>query len=205
MRSDRILSTSSATPLAFGCGRPTIRHDLAIACGVSKRLISARHKISLAAVHRHAATHLTPEVRAALATKILAREGDMRRVLLEEGTSVVEALKAVRGPLFGLFLAAVDVGDGKVAGNLAGRLHESLSLSAKLTGELVPHTSISTVNVLLSADFMRLRAELLHVLARYPEARAEVAAVFRTAGERAAAEMRAGGVAPRLIEAQHAA
>jgi len=78
------------------------------ACGVSKRLIAARHKISFQAVFRHAAAHLTPEVRAALATKILQREGDMRRVLLEEGTSIVEALKAIRGPLFGLYLAAVD-------------------------------------------------------------------------------------------------
>src|SRR5215472_19089517 len=184
------------------CGhaqRPAI--DLAIACGVSKRLISERHKISLAAVHRHAAAHLTPEVRAALATKLLQREGDMRRVLLEEGSNVVEALKAVRGPLFGLFLAAVDVGDSKSAAGLAGRLHESLALSAKVTGELTPHAAVSITNVLLSPDFMRLRAELLRVLARHPEARAEVAAVFRTAGERAAAEMQAGE--PRVIE--HAA
>jgi hypothetical protein len=48
---------------------------------------------------------------------------------------------------------------------------------------------------------MRLRADLLRVLTRYPEARAEVAALFRSAGERAAAEMRAGE--PRAIE--HAA
>jgi hypothetical protein len=75
-------------------------------------------------------------------------------------------------------------------------------LSAKVTGELTPHAAVSITNVLLSPDFMRLRAELLRVLARYPEARAEVAAVLRGAGERAAAEMRAG--APRLIEAaQH--
>jgi hypothetical protein len=30
-----------------------------------------------------------------------------------------------------IYLAALDVGDGKAAANLAGRLHESLSLSAK--------------------------------------------------------------------------
>ena len=70
----------------------------------------------------------------------------MRRVLLEEGTGIVEALKAVRGPLFGLFLAAVDVGDIKTAANLAGPLHESLSLSAKVTGELTPHAAVSITN-----------------------------------------------------------
>ncbi len=161
--------------------RPNI--DLAIATGISRRLIAVRFKVSADAAWRHGRAHLTPEIRAALATKVLAREGDMRRILLEEGTGVVEALKAIRGPLFGMFLAAVDLGDAKAATALSGRLHESLSLTAKLTGELVPHTGVSITNVLLSPDFMRLRAELLRVLARYPEAREEVAAVFRRVGE----------------------
>jgi hypothetical protein len=169
----------------------------------SKRQIGERFGLKPDAVWRHGKAHLMPEMRAALATKILQREGDMRRILLEEGTGIVEALKAVRGPLFGLFLAAVDVGDAKAAAALAGRLHESLALSAKLTGELTPHSGVTITNVLLSPDFMRLRTELLRILARYPEARADVAALFRQAGERAAAEMRAGE--PRMIEAQHAA
>ena len=131
--------------------RPNI--DLAIATGISRRLIAARFKVSADAAWRHGREHLTPEIRAALATKVLAREGDVRRILLEEGTGIVEGLKA------------------------------------KLTGELVPHAGVSITNVLLSPDFMRLRAELLRVLARYPEARDEVVAVFRQAGQRAAAEM----------------
>src|SRR6266849_11108991 len=107
--------------------------DLAIATGISRRLIAVRFKVSADAAWRHGRAHLTPEIRAALATKVLAREGDMRRSLLEEGTGVVEALKAIRGPLFGMFLAAVDLGDARAATAISGRLHESLSLSAKLT------------------------------------------------------------------------
>lgn len=181
--------------------RPAI--DLAIATGCSKRSIGERFKISPDAVWRHGKAHLTSEVRAALATKILQREGDMRRILLEEGTGIVEALKAVRGPLFGMYLAAVNVGDGKTAAALSGRLHESLALSAKLTGELIPKATVSITNVLLSPDFMRLRADLLRVLARFPDARAEVAAVFRGAGERAAAEI-GDSADPTLIEHEHA-
>jgi hypothetical protein len=179
--------------------RPAI--DLAIALGVSKRQIGQRHKIDADAGWRHSRAHLTPEIKAALATKVLNREGDMRRVLLEEGTGIVDALKAVRGPLFGLFLAAVDSADAKIAAHLAGRLHESLQLSARVTGDLVPHASVSITNVLLSPDFMRLRTELLRVLSRFPEARDQVARVFRAAGERAAAEMR-GEQAPVI---EHAA
>jgi hypothetical protein len=81
---------------------------------------------------------------------------------------VTEALKAIRGPLFGLFLAAVDIGDNKGAAAISGRLHENLALVAKLTGELVAHAGTSITNILLSPDFQRLRAELIRVLARYP-------------------------------------
>ena len=169
--------------------RPQI--DLAIATGLSKRAIAERFRVSRDAVWRHARAHLTAEMRAALTTKLLQRDGDTRRILLEEGAGVTEALKAIRGPLFGLFLAAVDTGDNKAAAALSGRLHENLALVAKLTGELVPHAGTSITNVLLSPDFQRLRTELIRVLAHYPEAQAQVAAVFRQAGVRAAVEMAA--------------
>ena len=178
--------------------RPQI--DLAIATGLSKRAIAERFSVSPDAVWRHGQSHLTPEVRAALATKLLQRDGDMRRVLLEEGTGVVEALKAIRGPLFGLFLVAIDAGDSKAATALAARLHESLALAAKLTGELAPQAGVTVTNILLSPDFQRLRAELMRALARHPEARAEVAAVFRQAGLQAATEM--GAPASKIVEAE---
>ena len=169
--------------------RPQI--DLAIATGLSKRALAERFRVSRDAVWRHARAHLTAEMRAALTTKLLQRDGDTRRILLEEGAGVTEALNAIRGPLFGLFLAAVDTGDNKAAAALSGRLHENLALVAKLTGELVPHAGTSITNVLLSPDFQRLRTELIRVLAHYPEAQAQVAAVFRRAGVRAAVEIAA--------------
>jgi hypothetical protein len=57
----------------------------------------------------------------------------------------------------------------------------------------------------LSADYQRLRAELLHVLQRFPETRAEISTVFRRHSEIAAKEMQ--GPAPKTIEAMadHAA
>ena len=161
--------------------------------------MAARFVVSRDAVWRPAQAHLTAEMRAALATKLLQREGDTRHILLEEGAGVTEALKAIRGPLFCLYLAAVDTGDGKAAAALSGRLHENLALVAKLTGELVPHAGTTITNILLSPDFQRLRTELIRVLARYPEARAEVAAVFRQAGLQAATEMAASP--QKIIEA----
>ena len=97
--------------------RPQI--DLAIATGLSKRAVAQRFQVSRDAVWRHAQAHLTAEMRAALATKLLQREGDTRRILLEEGVGVAEALKAIRGSLFGLFLVAVDTGDSRAAAALS--------------------------------------------------------------------------------------
>jgi hypothetical protein len=191
----------SACTICKHPARPQI--DLALAAGVGTNAVADRFKCSRYAVSRHRQSHLTSEMRTALATKLLRREGDVRKILLEEGEGVVEALKAVRGPLFGMFLGAVDVGDSKAAAALSGRLHESLSLSAKLTGELMPHAGVTVTNVLLSPDFQRLRSELLRVLVEFPEAHRAVSAVFRRASDRAAAEM--GGIPSRpmkVIEAQ---
>ena len=72
----------------------------------------------------------------------------------------------------------------------------------------MPHAGTSITNILLSPDFQRLRAELIRVLARYPEAQAQVAAVFRQAGLRAATEMAASPeklIEAVPVEAEHAA
>src|SRR5689334_8591450 len=111
--------------------RPQI--DLAIATGLSKRAVAARFGVSRDAAWRHAQAHLTAEMRAALATKLLQREGDTRRILLEEGAGVTEALRRSAARCSGLFLAAVDTGDNKAALALSGRLHENLALTGRDT------------------------------------------------------------------------
>jgi hypothetical protein len=167
--------------------RPQI--DLAIATGLAKRAIAARFKVSPDAVWRHSQAHLTPELKAALALRLVRREGDVRAVLLEEGAGAVEALRAIRAPLYGRLLVAIDTGDDRSAAALAGRLHEGLALSAKLTGELLPAAGTTITNIVLSADYMRLRSELLAALRQFPEAALAVSQIFRRTGETAAAEM----------------
>jgi hypothetical protein len=131
-------------------------------------------------------------MRAALATMLLQRERDTRRILLEEGVGVADALKAIRGPLFGLFLVAVDTGGQQRGGRVIRPDARKPGARAKLTGEAAPHAGTTITNSLLSPDFRRLRGELMRVLARYRDAQPEVAFVFRPAGLRPAAETSAG-------------
>jgi hypothetical protein len=176
--------------------RPQI--DLAVASGLSKRAIGERFKVSPDAVWRHGKDHLTPELKAALALKLVRKEGDTRAVLLEEGAGAVEALRAIRAPLFSRFLTAVDVGDDRAAAALAGRLHEGLNLSARLTGELLPAAGTTIQNIVVSADYIRLRGELLAALRPFPEAAHAVSEVFRRTGARAEDAMARS--VPRIIE-----
>jgi hypothetical protein len=173
--------------------------DLAIASHVTMKKIGERFGVSAHAAWRHG-KHLGPELKAALALKLTVRQRDISAIVLEEGTTTIEQLRAVRAPLFSRFLACVDAGDDRAAAALAGRLHEGLQISAKLAGELVPAISTQIQNIVLSPDYIRLRSDLLAALRPFPEAAAAVTAVFRCAGEHAANEMRR--TAPKMIEAQ---
>jgi hypothetical protein len=174
--------------------------DYALAAGLGRRRIAEKFGVSADAIQRHSHNHLAPELRAAMTLKLIQREGDVRAVLLDEGVGTIEALKAVRGPLFGRFLAAVDIGDDRSAVALAARLHESLQLSARLTGQLVPHANVNVTTLVISQDYIALRSSLLAALRPFPEAARAVAEVFRRTGEHAAAEMQRN--APRMIEAK---
>ena len=77
--------------------RPQI--DLAIATGLAKRAVAERFSVSRDAVWRHAQAPLTAETRAALATRLLQREGDTRRILLEEGAGVIDLTAALKRSL----------------------------------------------------------------------------------------------------------
>jgi hypothetical protein len=166
--------------------------DLTIAAGVGHRQIAEKYGLGHHAVFRHGRDHLSPEVKAALALKLIQREGDTRAVLLDEGVSVVQALQAVRAPLFGMYLRAVDCNDPANAAKLASRLHESLALSAKLTGQLLPASKTTITNIVISEDYQRLRNELLRALRRHPDAIRDVTAIFRRVGQDAAREMERG-------------
>ena len=83
--------------------RPAV--DLAIAGGnVESAAIGEKYSLHPDAVWRHGQNHLSPEVKAALALKLVRKEGDVRAVLLEEGAGAVRRSRAIRAPLFDQFL-----------------------------------------------------------------------------------------------------
>jgi hypothetical protein len=183
------------------CGHDDrIAIDYAVASGLSLRAVARRYKVSEDAVQRHAARHLSPEQRAAIALKLTARQGDIHSALLERGATVTETIAALQGPLWTLFLKATDIGDAKAASTISGRLLESLSLTAKITGELLPHAQTNTINVVLHPSYQALRGRLIEILDRFPEAKDAVIQAFEAAGAEAIVQARQQQPPGRLIE-----
>jgi hypothetical protein len=164
--------------------------DLALAGGIAAQAIAKRHGLGRQSVWRHGREHLSSELKAALSLKLLRREGSARQVVLEEGANTLEILKSIRALLFTRFLSAVDSGDDRAVVSLSGRLLESLQISAKLTGELVPAANVNVTTIVLQPGFQEFRAQLLAILRQYPDAARAVSDAFRGLGETASEEMR---------------
>jgi len=144
-------------------------------------LITARFKVLADAAWRHGsrASDLRDPRRAG--DKGAGARGRHARFCSRKGLAC-RTLKAIRGPLFGMFLAAVDLATReRTTREQRSRfpaLHESLGAEREIDRELVPHAGVSITNVLLSPGFMRLRAELLRV-GRYPRGAGELRSVPR--------------------------
>jgi hypothetical protein len=54
-----------------------------------------------------------------------------------------------------------------------------LELSAQKTGELTKHQTTTINNLVMAADYLRLRSELIAALRPFPDAQRAVIAVFR--------------------------
>jgi len=156
--------------------------------------------ISRHSLYHHAQRHIGPELRQALASKILKRKGELQEMVAEESGGIVETLRALRGPLWRRFVVVAGMGDERAMCLLAARIHENLQLAAKITGELQPHTTTSVTNILLSPDFQRFRAQLLRAVLKHPAAYRDVMMTFHEAGEEVAAQI--DGHASTVIDAR---
>lgn len=134
---------------------------MALVNGSGLRDIAGRFNLSKSAVDRHKADHL-PQ------TMIKAQEvEDVRQAI-----DVVKQLKAINGVCLSILKAAHAEKDHETTFKAVDRVHRQIELQARLLGELNEGT---TVNVLISPQWLSIRTVILTALAPYPEARIAVA------------------------------
>jgi len=138
--------------------RGEIEH--ALVAGESFRNIAERFGTSLAALHRHKGEHLPAKL-------VMAREVEDVR----EALDVVKQLKAINAASLAILKEARDQGKPSTALQAIDRIQKQIELQAKLLGELDERPQ---VNVLISPEWLELRAVIVGALEPHPDARGAV-------------------------------
>jgi len=137
--------------------------DAALLSGASLRDIAGRYDLSKSALERHKAGHLPAHLARARAAAEVARADDL---LSQVNDLQLRTLK--------ILSIAETTGDLRVALNAINQARANVELLARLLGELNDANG-TTVNVLVSPEWMRIRTVIVRALAPYPEARSAVA------------------------------
>lgn len=175
--------------------------DVGLTHGVPHRALAARFELSRDAIGRHAANHLSPVQRAAILAAMKPTAVDLEALQASESEGLLAQLIAQRARLQTHSEMAADMGDMRGAVSAEGAITANLTLVAKLLGQLVQHHEVRSTSILISPDYLKLRATLIEALKPYPEAaRAVGAALHRLESDAAADITDAARKPPRVIE-----
>jgi len=138
--------------------------DKAIVSGTPNRRIAAHYDLAETSLRRHAAEHLPVAL-------VQAQEAEEVRQALD----VVKQLRYVNGAALTVLRDARASGEAELVLRAIDRVMKQIELQAKLLGDLDDRP---VVNVLVSPEWVALRAQIVQALAPYPAARQAVAEVL---------------------------
>lgn len=137
--------------------------------------------MSIHSLYRHRQSHMPP----ALIQKILGGSNyaveNLEQLRTTEGERLLSHVVEVRRRLYANAEGAEKTGDFRAATLAYGKILESLTLIGRLLDRFTSSSRIVTNQLVVSPDYLRLRAALIQALAPYPEARQAVAKVLREA------------------------
>jgi hypothetical protein len=160
------------------------RIDYLIATGAPLKPLAPRFGLNPSSLYNHAKKHISAEYRAAVRLGPFESEERLRQLCAENGTSVVETLRAVNAGVSARWLVAFESGADDTFVSLTGQIRKNLELLAKLTKELLPPspTALYTTNNFLlfeHPEYVQVIAALGAALRPFPEARQAVTLALR--------------------------
>jgi hypothetical protein len=181
------------------------RIEVGLVSGCSARFLADKFGLSKDALHRHAANHLTPQIRAGILAARKPSEVDLEALRADESAGILSQLVTQRARLLSHGDEAAKIGDVRACVSVETAITANLQLVAKLLGQLVQVHDVRTTNLLISADYLKLRSALVGALRPFPAARAAVVAVIQKLESDAAIDISAAagnpkGRAPLVIE-----
>ena len=155
------------------------RIERLLAAGASIKGTARKFEIDYHALHRHWINHVPAEARAAYIAGAGTTKGQLEEIVADESLALIDHYRIVRGGLYKGFGGAAELGDGNSLALLAGRLHENLRDSGRLTGELQRGPLMNVQNsILVNPDYTKAIARIVSAVAPYQEAREAIIAAL---------------------------
>ncbi len=142
--------------------------DAALVEGGAFPALVAKYRVSKDSLSRHKTNHLPAKLVMAQAAEDVA-----------QADGLLEQVRALQGRAYGILDKADGAGDLRTALGAIREARSNLELLAKLLGELDDRP---TVNVLISPEWLELRAVIVGALEPYAEARGAVLRAIEGAG-----------------------
>lgn len=166
--------------------------------GASLMALGVKFGLSKDSLHRHKREHISAEYTAAVRLGPLQDMEELQALCAKHGTGVIDALQALNAGVTSRWLVALESGSDEMLVSLTGQIRKNLEPMAKLTHELMPQsTSTTIVNNTISLyeapQYVETIAAVSLALRPFPEARKAVVAALR--------QQKAGTPVP-MIEAQ---
>lgn len=175
--------------------------EIGLANGMSAVALAQRFSVSKDAIFRHSHNHLTPQMRAAILTAQKPSAVDLEALQASESEGLLSQLVAQRARLQQHAELALELGDIRGCVSVESAVTANLTLVAKLVGRLVQHHDVRHTSILISPDYLKLRATLVKALQPYPDAARAVGQALHLMESEAATDITARArPAPLVIE-----
>jgi hypothetical protein len=162
--------------------------ELGLVHRVPVRVLARRFELSKDSVFRHRRMHMSPTMVAAMLAAARPSEIDLEELKKTEGEALLGSLVAQRARLQMLSEMAFAEGEVHAATSVERAITNSLELTSKLLGVLVTTRQVTT-NVLISGDYLQVRAAIMAALRSHPDAARDVARALYDLEATAAAEI----------------
>jgi hypothetical protein len=173
--------------------------DIGLVHRVPARVLAQRFDLGKDAILRHARNHLSPVQRAALLSAQKPSQIDLEALRATESEGLLAQLVGQRARLQQSSELALELGDVRASISAESAITANLTLVGKLLGQLVNVHDVRHTSILLTPDYLKLRAVLTTALRAHPEAARAVAAALYGLESDAAKDITAHK-APAVIE-----
>jgi hypothetical protein len=164
--------------------RAAIERGLAI--GTPIRQLAKKHGLSIDTLYRYR-SQLPAGLKAKHLAQKLKGNVDLEKLRIDESEGILTNLAAQRARLLLVQDAALESGDRREVAYIADVIHRNVKLTGVYLGEFARHQVNTSINVLISSEYLEFRAGLMKALAPFSAARKAVADALHAMEAKAAA------------------